>query len=150
MFGLTPYRKNQNLSRLENGLWDFERFFDDFMGESLLSNFYGSPRQMKVDIKENDKEFIVEAELPGVNKEDIMISLENGYLTIELKQNEQVNEEKDNFIRKERRQFSMKRSFYVENVDNERIDAKYDNGILSISLPKKEEVKSNKKQIDIN
>lgn len=150
MFGLTPYRKNENLGRVENGLWDFERLFDEFLGDSFFPDFYGNSRQMKVDIKENEKEFVVEAELPGINKEDINISLNDNYLTISVDKKEQIDEEKDNFIRKERKQFSMKRSFYVDNVDNENIDAKYNNGILSITLGKKEITKSQKQNIEIN
>jgi HSP20 family protein len=150
MFGLTPYRKNQGMRKVENGWLDMDSLFENFFNDSVFPAFYSNSGQMKVDIKEKEKEYVVEAELPGINKEDIKLELVDNNLTIAVERNEQVNEERENYIRKERRQCSMARSFYVENVDNEKVDAKFENGVLSVILPKKEQIEPNGRKIDIN
>jgi HSP20 family protein len=104
---------------------------------------------MKVDIKETDKEYIVEAEIPGVDKKDIQLELHDDLLTIQVQRNEQLDVENNNYIRKERRTSSMSRSFYVENVKQEDVTAKYENGILSIVLPKREPGIKKGKNIEI-
>jgi len=101
--------------------------------------------QIRVDIKENEKEYIVEADLPGVKKEEINIELNNDRLTISVAR----NEEKENYIRKERRSGSYCRSFHVENVVEDKISAKFENGVLSMVLPKKESGENRKNRIEI-
>lgn len=105
---------------------------------------------MKVDIKENDEEYVVDAELPGVNKNEINLEIHDDILTIAVNHNEEVKEERTNYIRKERRTNSISRSFQLENIKNEDITAKFENGILSIHLPKKEPGRVKTKKIDIN
>jgi Molecular chaperone (small heat shock protein) len=149
MFGLTPYRRNNGINN-RDGFNDFERVFDDFFSDTFnLPAYFYDARQMKVDIKEEDKEYIVEAELPGVNKEDIKIDLRDNQLTIMVQRDEQVNSEKENYIHKERRTSSISRSFYIENVKNEDVNAKFENGLLSIKLPKREPGSMYRRQIDI-
>lgn len=149
MFGLTPYRKNQGIASTNGGFRDFDRFFEDFFNESFFPAFYNGASQMKVDIKENEKDYVVEAELPGVNKEDINIDLEDNQLTIGVQKNEEVNDEKENYICRERRSSSFSRSFYVDNVKNENVNAKFENGVLTIVLPKKDTGFKATKKIDI-
>ena len=152
MFGLTPFRRNHNLIGKRDGLspWsDIDRAFEQFFNDSFLSPFFHQGGSMKVDIKETDKEYIVEAEIPGVDKKDIQLELHDDLLTIQVQRNEQLDVEKDNYIRKERRSSSMRRSFYVENVKQEDVTAKYENGILSIVLPKREPGIKKGKSIDI-
>jgi len=149
MFGLTPYRRNQGIAN-RNNLNDFERFFEDFFNDSFsFPAYFNDSRQMKVDIKEEDKEYIVEAELPGINKEDVNIDLQDNQLTIMVQRDEQINNEKENFICKERRTSSISRSFYIENVNKEDVNAKFENGLLSIRLPKRETGNTYKRRIDI-
>ncbi len=138
MFGIVPFR---NHKIQERGLLDIENMFNSFFNDSFLGLSGGNP--IRADIKENDKEFIVEAEIPGVAKEDIKLDLRDDRLTIAVEQNQESKEEKDNYIRKERRYGSFSRSFYVENVKNEDVSAKYENGILTIVLPKSEPKKVN-------
>jgi len=107
----------------------------------------GNP--MKTDIRETEKEYIVEAELPGVDKKDIKIDLKDDVLTISVEQSKEINEEKENYIRRERQYGSYCRSFYVDNVDNEKVTAKYDNGVLFVTLPKAKETKDKKSRIEI-
>ena len=137
MFGLVPYRRN-----------NIESVFDDLLGDSFLPAFYKG-EQMKIDIKENEKEFVVEADLPGVKKEDVNIELKNDRLTIAVEKNEQVNEEKENYIRRERRYGSISRSFAVANIDEEAVKAKFENGVLTINLPKRDTPIPKKSKIEI-
>ena len=92
----------------------------------------------KVDVKDNGESYDLTAELPGLKKEDISLTYENNYLTIATK-NEQSKDEKDekgNYVRRERSQSSMSRSFYIDGIDDSKATADYKDGILSIHLPK--------------
>lgn len=96
---------------------------------------------MKTDVKESKDGYEVDVDLPGFKKEDIKISLENGYLTIlaEKNMNKETKNDNDKFIRKERYTGSCSRSFYLgENYTPEDLKAKYESGILKLCLPKKE------------
>lgn len=149
MFGLTPYRRNNGLSKRGNDAFDMEHFFESFFNDPFFPTFYSGSGQMRVDIKENDREYIVEAELPGVNREEIAVDLKDDRLTIAVERNEQVNVEKENYIRKERRYGSMSRTFSVPNIIHENVSARFENGILSIVLPKKENMLPGNSKIQI-
>lgn len=142
MRGLVPF----GISNL--GLWDE----DDFFGTRKLFNEIGnmSLRSLKSDIKETDTSYTVEAELPGFDKKDIDVSLENGVLTIkaEVKKETEDKEKKDGYIRKERYSGSYVRSYTFDDIDEEKVNAKYENGILKVELPKVEK-EVNKKGIEI-
>jgi HSP20 family protein len=109
---------------------------------------------MKTDVREKDGNYELTVELPGFKKEDLNISLENGYLKIQAS-NEQSKEEKDNegrLIRQERYSGSMARSFYVgEQVSEKDIHAKFEDGVLKLTVPNQEQQKAiaEKKTIDI-
>jgi HSP20 family protein len=149
MFGITPYnRRNLDVQRAKN-IFDVESLFDSFFNDSISPSLNGFGSQMKVDIKENEKDYVIEAEMPGVNKDEINIEMRDDRLTIAVQKNEDSEEERDNYIRKERRTSSMSRSFYVADVKPEEIKAKFENGVLSITLPKSEGQKKQHK-IDIN
>ena len=124
-----------------------EKFFDDFY-DDFENEFFGrknplygkhSKNMMKTDIRETDNSYELDIDLPGFKKEDIDVSLENGYLTISTSKGID-KDEKDNdgkYIRRERYSGSMSRSFYVgEGVTHEDIKAKYEDGILKLSMPK--------------
>jgi HSP20 family protein len=150
MFGLTPYNKNQNSILRNEGGWDLRSVFNDFFSDSFLPTaFFSLGQSIRADIKENEKEYIVEAEVPGVHKEDIKVDLRDDVLTVSVEQNELVKEEKENYLRKERRYGSYSRSFYVEDVKNETVSAKYSDGILKIILPKDKSGRQEKHTIDI-
>ena len=97
---------------------------------------------MKTDVKETDNSYELDMDMPGFEKEDIRAELKNGYLTVSASSHKN-NDEKDNdgkYIRRERYSGSCSRSFYVgEDVKQEDIKAKFENGILKVSIPKKEE-----------
>lgn len=147
MFGITPFRgRTGGLSRRWG--WDFDRIFDTMLEEfdDITSSYY----PMKVDIKEKDKEYILEAELPGANKDNICLEIKDDILTISVERKEELNEERENYIRRERRYGSFKRSFYVDDVEQDKIKAKFENGILRVRLPKKEGTSSKENRIPID
>lgn len=135
MFGLVPfYGRRKGLRPVFS---DIENFMEKVFNEDLfLVPVFGQP--FKTDIKETEREYIVEAELPGLEKEDITITYEDDTLNISIRRDEVIDEARENFIRKERRTGSIERRFYLEGVDEEKIFAKYKNGLLTVVLPKKE------------
>lgn len=144
MFDMIPFEKN-NLSRRDELFSSLlKNFFDDnsLASMDLQGNF-------KVDLKETDKDYLVEAELPGVNKKDINVDIDNNYLVINAKRDESVEENKENYVRRERHYGEFKRSFYIDNVDQDKISASFENGVLKVALPKLVKDNSNKRKIDI-
>ncbi|GEP80816.1 Hsp20/alpha crystallin family protein [Staphylococcus carnosus] len=121
--------------------------FRDF-GRQFFSNF-PDEQSIKTDISEKDDRYELKAELPGFSKDQIDISYENGMLIISG-ENNQMNQEKDNegkVIQKERSYSNVKRMYSLNNIDEDNIEAKFENGILSVYLPKIE--KNQRKVIDI-
>ncbi len=94
-----------------------------------------------VDIKEEDNQYVVHADLPGVKPEDIEVTLESGVLTIKGHRETEAKEEKEGYKRVERIYGTFFRRFSLpETVDEENIAAKYENGVLTITIPKKAQV----------
>ncbi|MBO0381117.1 Hsp20/alpha crystallin family protein [Staphylococcus saprophyticus] len=121
--------------------------FRDF-GRQFFSNF-PDEQSIKTDISEKEDRYELKAELPGFSKDQIDISYENGMLIISG-ENNQVNEEKDNegkVIQKERSYSNVKRMYSLNNIDEDNIEAKFEDGILSVDLPKTEN--NQRKVIDI-
>lgn len=130
---------------------DFD-LWDDFFNDSF---FKAKPeaKLMKTDIKENDDSYLLDIDLPGYEKGDIKISVENGYLTITAKKEESNEDKNDNYIRKERFTGECSRSFYVgDEIEAEDVKASFKNGILALNIPKKEEEKKlpEKKYVEID
>jgi len=121
--------------------------FDNFFGNDEF--FAKKENLMKTDIKETDNKYIIEMDLPGFDKENINLELNNGYLEISAKQEREENEEENTkYVRKERFYGECSRSFYVgDDITEEDIDAEFKNGILIVNVPKKleSEVKEIKK-----
>ena len=127
-----------------------ENLFDDFMDFPFDDDFWGrknplygknAKRMMKTDIRETDGSYELDVDLPGFKKDEIQASLENGYLTISaakgLDKDEKDKEGK--YIRQERYAGAVSRSFYVgDEVTQDEIKAKYEDGILKLSIPKNE------------
>lgn len=134
MFGLTPFRRGSALVPSKD-FFDFNNFFDSFPELDLRGS------SMKADIKETDEEYTIEAELPGIEKENIQLNYKGGVLNIFVEQKDEKKEEKETYIRKERKYGSYSRSFYMEDIDPENVDAKFNNGVLTIKLKKSEQTK---------
>lgn len=143
MFGLVPFKFNNGANNRGLSINDM---FNDFFNDDMLSEFK-SCGSFKTDIKETPEEYVVHAELPGVKKEDINIDYNNNYLSISATRNNEFEEKKDNYIRRERSYGSVSRGFYINNVNKEAIKAKFDNGVLTIDLPKKEISSNNDSKI---
>ena len=120
--------------------------FDDSFFTSKKNPLYGknASRVMKTDIKENEGSYELDIDLPGFKKDEITAELKDGYLTVSAAKGLDKDEEdkKGHYIRLERYSGAMSRTFYVgEDVKQEDIKAKFENGILSLSVPKPVEQK---------
>jgi len=141
MFGLQPYERGKN------GLFSY---FDD-----LERNFFSGFPQMnsamgfRTDIKEEKDHYLLEAELPGFDRKDIHVDVNGDMLTIHAEKNDEKEENKDGYIRRERRYGSYSRSFDVSGVDVDKISGSYKNGILELTLPKYGEKEIAARRIDI-
>lgn len=125
-----------------------DNLIDDFMFPTVKENDFG---KMKCDIYEKDGVFYLEMDIPGFDKNDVDIQInDNDYLTITAEKTS-INDDMDNknYIRKERVYGKYQRSFYVGEIDKNAIEASFENGILKISMPKKEEEKLTSKKIEI-
>ena len=123
------------------GRFYLDDFFDDVETDNKLMNMY-------CDIYEKEGKYNVVIDVPGFNKEDIKIDVEDGYLTVEATRNKETEETDKRYIKRERVYGSFKRQFYIGDVNHEDIKAEFKNGILKISVPKTEE-KESKKSIEI-
>ncbi len=121
----------------------FDDFFDDFMPTNKKDN-------MKCDIYEKDGDYHIEMDVPGFNKDEIKIEAKKDYLTITAeKSSENNDEDKDKkYIHRERTYGKYQRSFYLHDLDSDNINAEFNNGVLKIVVPKKDEEES-KKYIEI-
>lgn len=121
-----------------------DSIFDNFMDDSISFDV------MKCDVYEVDGSYHIEADIPGFNKEEISVECEDGYITISAKKdtNNDVQDENKKYIKKERVYGKIIRKFYVGQIDSERINAEYKNGILKVVVPK-DEKSSNKRIIEI-
>ena len=130
---------------------DFPFYYDDRAMKDTEKKLYGrrASHIMKTDIKETDKGYELVVDLPGFTKDEVKADLENGYLTISAEKGleKDDNEKKGRYLRQERYSGSTSRTFYVgEGVTENDIHGKFENGILTLDIPKKEE----KKEVEAN
>ena len=119
-----------------------DEFFDDFVSSK-------GNDVMKCDVYECDGIYNIELDLPGFDKKDIKIECKDGYLTVSVKKEAKDESENKHYIRKERFIGEYTRTFYLGELDIDNIDAKFNNGILHITVPK-EEKQISKKIIEIS
>ena len=127
-----------------------ENLFDDFFTDGFMpipvwngrSPLYGKHAKnlMKTDVRETDGSYELDVDLPGFKKDELTVDLKDGYLTIAAAKGLDKDEQdkKGKYIRQERYAGAMSRSFYVGDVEPDQVSAKYEDGILKISLPKQE------------
>ena len=130
-------------------IFDDDFFRDDFFDRKDKMNY----NLMKTDIREDDKSYLLEVDLPGYSKDDIKIDITDGYLTINAKVEKENNDEKKNYVRRERFTGEVSRSFYVgEDIKEDEVKASFKNGILTLEVPKLnlEDKKKDKKYIEIS
>lgn len=152
---LMPRLFNDNFDLIDRFYEDPWFGFNDQEFKDLEKKLYGHRAKniMNTDIKESDTAYVMEIDLPGFTKDEVSAQLNNGYLIIsavkQLDKNEADSEEnakKGNYIRRERYSGSCQRSFYVgENIKEEDISAKFEQGILTLTVPKKDEKHIEKK-----
>ncbi len=124
----------------------FDPFFNDFFGLDRNAKYN---EVMKTDIIDHDGFYEMKIDMPEIKKEDVKMSLNDGYLTIEAKI-EKNDDENDKYIRKERYYGEYERSYYVgDNVKEEDIDAKLNDGVLTLNIKKTEAKAPEKKYIEI-
>lgn len=113
-------------------------FFDEAFNSFFKPMFYDDKLDaMRTDIKETESGYVMDVEIPGFDKKDVNLSLKDGYLTIAAEKKTTEENKKDNYIRRER-STSLLRSYYVGDVSKEDVKAKYENGVLTIEIPKEQ------------
>jgi len=129
---------------------DMNRMFDEFFRGDVLADesFFARDWTPAVDIVENNDNYILRAELPGMSKDDVKITLENNLLTIRGEKKNESEKKEGNYHRVERSYGSFERSFTIPGtIKADNIDAQYKDGVLTLTLPKAEEAKP--KLIDV-
>lgn len=141
MYSMMPFGRNRSLAN----------FFDDFD-----RHFFGDPSRanlpsFRTDIREEDDRFVLDADLPGFQREDIHLDLQGDVLTITAQHQDKKEEQDDqgNYICRERTSSSYSRSFNVSGIRGEDITAAYENGVLQLSLPKQETKVPQTRRIEI-
>lgn len=146
MFGLTPF--NRSLVRTNRGQRSLTDFMDDFFGDDFFPVRNLRHDTFKVDVKEMDDSFIIEADMPGIKKEEIQIDYQDGLMSISINHDETTEEEKESYVHRERKRCSMTRNLNLGELDFEKIEASLKDGILTIKAPKSEIIE-HKKRIEI-
>ena len=127
---------------------EMNKMFDGVFRSTGDEDYSFSSWTPAVDIAEHDEEYLVKVELPGVNRDEVKLTLENNILTIRGEKKQEKETKKENYHRVERSYGSFQRSFTLPAaVKSDKIDASYKDGILTVSLPKAEEAKP--KQIEV-
>ncbi len=142
MFDLMPFS-----NRIDNVFDMFDRIFPTVPAAEKVPQL----RAFRADIRKEDDHYLLEAELPGFEKEDISLDLSEGILTIraERKSETEENDQSGHYVRKERYYGSLSRSFDVNGIDTEAITATYENGVLKLRLPKEQPALPEKRSIAI-
>lgn len=148
MMSMTPYYTRTLRTRNAAPARYVSPFNDEFFRSFFSEN---AAPAMKVDVEDKGDSYLLLTDLPGMKKEDVRISVEDGVLTIAVEQKEEKNEEnKDrNYVFRERRSTSMSRSFSLEGVNEEGITAEYTDGVLHLNLPKETQTVEKVKMIEI-
>ncbi len=138
MFDLVPFERSR-------GLFDyFDKMSQDFFGDMENASF-----SFRTDILDKGDKYVLKADMPGFDKQDIHLDIKGNYLTLSAQHNEEVNDNSKDFVRRERRYGSVSRSFDITNIDADKISANYDNGVLELQLPKRETTAPSSRKIEI-
>lgn len=144
MYGLVPVHRRGTVA-VNNRLPDVFDMFDDFFNDGLALRRAMSFDTFKVDVRDEDDRYVVEAEIPGVKKEELDIDLRDGRLTIAVNREEKVDEETKNYVHRERRRTSMTRAMMLPDASADGVSATLDEGVLSIVVPKVKRAESSTK-----
>lgn len=146
---VSTQRNRSSLPSLSSWVDDL---FETGLGTGFLSNFNTGMTLPAVNIKENKDEYFLEIAVPGMKKSDFNIDVDNRILSISSEKSEEKVSEDENYTRKEFGYSSFKRTFTLpDTVESDKINAKYNDGILTVHLPKREEAKEKPaKRIDVS
>ncbi len=136
MSGLVPFNRRR-ADIMSTGFDDFQNMLDDFFAEGWPLRRSLAADTFKIDVQDNENEYVIEAELPGIAKEEVSVSLDDGRLKIAVNKEENIEKEEKNYIHRERRCTAMARNVFLANPDGEGTQAKLDNGVLTVVVPKK-------------
>ena len=148
MAGLVPFNKKNKEISTNTDFEDFYNVLDDYFSNDWPFKRTLTHDTFKVDVEDNGNEYLIEAEVPGIDKKDINVELNDGKLMISITRDENSESKKKNFIHRERRYSSMSRSIYLEDAKPDGIKAKLENGLLKVVVPK-EEKPNNSITIDV-
>jgi HSP20 family protein len=139
MFDLIPFER------------DAGRLFDEFdrMASNSFLNGADSFHAFRTDILDKGDRYLMRADLPGFQKQEINIGVEGDRLTLSAEHKEEVSENKRNYLRRERRYGAFSRSFDISGINADKISASYRDGVLELELPKLVETKSQEKRIEV-
>jgi len=146
MFGLTPF--NKQVVRQTNERENLRDLIDDFFSDDFFPMRNLRFDTFKIDVHEHDNAYVIEADLPGIKKEEIAIDYHDGLMTISINQESKKDEETKNYIHRERKQCSMKRTLNLGDLDDSKVEAELKDGVLMIKAPKLE-TSQRRKQIEI-
>lgn len=152
MFEIRPYRRHRNEIAYNpfREIEDLERrFFEEPFG-SFFRN--GDIAEFKTDITDEGDSYVLEADLPGFDKKDIHLDLSDNTLTVDAERHSEHEEKdkKDKYVRVERSYGKYRRQFDISGIDTEGIKAKYENGVLKLTLPKKQVSLPETKHLEID
>ncbi|WP_040249117.1 Hsp20/alpha crystallin family protein [Psychroserpens mesophilus] len=137
----SPINGNETSTQKSLSSW-VDNFFENGLGTGFLSNFNTGITLPAVNIKENADEYILELAIPGMKKSDFNIDLDNKVLSISSEVETENEENNDNYTRREFGYSSFKRTFTLpDTIESDHVKANYEDGILCITLPKREEAK---------
>jgi HSP20 family protein len=157
-----PASKRELASRYSDPLSAFraemDSLFDSFMrGLPAFPGMFGSSGGRdfaltpQVDVRETDKEIVVEAELPGIEDKDVSLALQDGVLTIRGEKRQTHDEEKEDYRMTERRYGSFQRSLRLpDTIDEDKVEASFNNGVLKVTIPKRPEAIGQRRTIPIS
>ncbi len=146
MFGVTPF--NGHVVKRNNEPDAFRDLIDDFFRDDFFPFRSLKYDTFKVDIQEKDDNYLIEADMPGIKKEDIHLEYHDGLLNISISHEENKEEKDKNYIHRERKQCAMHRTLNLGDLDEEHIEAQLKDGILTIKAPKTT-IAQTTKQIEI-
>jgi HSP20 family protein len=150
--GSAPSRYSDPFQAFRN---EMDRLFDDFLGWPTLSSTRpalpsGQLITPALDVKETDKELVVKADLPGIDEKDVQLTIHNGILTLRGEKKSERKDERENYHLVERSYGSFQRSIRLpESVDEDKAEARFDKGVLTVTLPKRPEAVKQQKKIQI-
>jgi len=140
MFDLVPFETRSG------SIFDY---FDRMMNNSFFGGLETECAPCRTDILDQGDKFVLKADLPGFQKEEINISIDGDRLNLSAEHKESNDDSQKNYIRRERRYSSFSRSFDLQGIDADKISASYNNGVLELELPKLVEVKPESRKIEV-